>query len=97
MNNTLIEQAGFLHQQIAALVAEVKALRKENEKMHKELERKNEEAAAMQKQNKTMQSLLDVNTLSKIISVKQDHADVRKRIDKLVRELDTVIHYLEKN
>lgn len=96
MTTSALEQAALLHSQITTLVAEVKMLRKEKDKLQSELEKRKILMDEMERQNKKIQSLLDVGTLSKAISIKQEPGEVRNRLNKLIKELDTVINYLEK-
>ena len=97
MTPDLLNQANAIYQSVQQLAMEVKSLKKERDKLQAELEKQQLRAAELEKRNKTVQGMLDVNTLSKAISVKQDPSEVRQRLNKLIKELDGVINYLEKS
>jgi uncharacterized coiled-coil DUF342 family protein len=97
MTQELLDQATAIHQRVQQLAAEVKALRKERDKLQADLEKQTDQNKELEKRNRTVQGMLDVNTLSKAISVKQDPSEVRQRLNKLIKELDGVINYLEKS
>jgi len=96
MIDALIDQAAALQKQVEALAKEVRALRKEKEKHDAAITEQKEKLQQLGAQHNSLQSLLDVNSLATALDAKQDPAELRQRLNKLIRELDTVIRYLEK-
>src|SRR5688572_13288160 len=96
MIDGLIDRTAALQKQVESLVKEVRALRKEKEKHDAEITEQKEKLQQLGKQQTSLQGLLDVNSLATALDAKQDPAELRQRLNKLVRELDTVIRYLEK-
>jgi regulator of replication initiation timing len=95
MTPDLLERAAAIHVSVQRLATELKALRRERDKLQADLQKQTERNAELEKRNRTVQGMLDVNTLSKAVSIKQNPSDVRQRLNKLIKELDGVINYME--
>ena len=96
MTDELLDKANALHKRVLQLAVEVKALRKERDALKTELEQSQRKLDQVYASNRSLQLIVDSGTLSQALVPKEDNAVLRQRLNKLIKELDTVIHYIEK-
>lgn len=96
MTSELLEQANTLHKQVQQLAVEIKSMRKDRDTLKSELETAQRKLDKVYAQNRSLQTLLDGGLLSQVLMPKEETGELRVRLNKMVKELDTVIHYLEK-
>jgi len=96
MTGELLDKANLLHKRVQQLAVEVRALRKERDALKVELETSQRKLDQLYASNRSLQSSVDSGTLSHALIPKEDNAVLRQRLNKLIKELDTVINYIEK-
>lgn len=96
MTEELLDKANALHKRVQQLAVEVKALRKERDALKNELELSQRKLDQLYHSNRSLQSVVDSGTLSHALIPKEDNAVLRQRLNKMIKELDTVINFIEK-
>ena len=97
MIDGLLEQASTMQKQVEQLAKDLRSLRKERDKVNAELTEQKEKLKRVGGQHDSLQNILNVNALATTLDAKQDPAELRQRLNKLIKELDTVIRYIEKD
>ena len=81
--------------QIEQLIARYEAEKAENERLRGELHTWEETGAALRKQIKELESEIETRKLTEAFSGGAAADDVRAKVDKLIKEIDKCISYLE--
>ena len=97
MIDELLDRTNALHRHVQQLAVELRGLRKERDALKQELETAQRKLDQVYLSNRSLQSQLDSGTLAHALIPKEDNAVLRQRLNKLIKELDTVIHFIEKS
>lgn len=81
--------------QIEQLIARYEAEKAENTRLRQELHTCEETGAALRKQIKELESEIETRKLTEAFSGGAATEDVRDKVDKLIKEIDKCISYLE--
>ena len=81
--------------QIEHLIARYEAEKAENNRLRQELHTCEETGAALRKQIKELESEIETRKLTEAFSGGAATEDVRAKVDKLIKEIDKCISYLE--
>ena len=81
--------------QIEQLIARYEAEKAENTRLRQELHTCEETGAALRKQIKELESEIETRKLTEAFSGGAASDDVRAKVDKLLKEIDKCISYLE--
>ena len=81
--------------QIEQLIARYEAEKAENNRLRQELHTCEETGAALRKQIKELESEIETRKLTEAFSGGATTEDVRAKVDKLIKEIDKCISYLE--
>lgn len=81
--------------QIEQLIARYEAEKAENTRLRQELHTCEETGAALRKQIKELESEIETRKLTEAFSGGTASDDVRAKVDKLIKEIDKCISYLE--
>ena len=81
--------------QIEQLIARYEAEKAENTRLRQELHTCEETGAALRKQIKQLESEIETRKLTEAFSGGAATEDVRAKVDKLIKEIDKCISYLE--
>ena len=81
--------------QIEQLIARYEAEKAENNRLRQELHTCEETGAALRKQIKELESEIETRKLTEAFSGGATTEDVRDKVDKLIKEIDKCISYLE--
>ncbi len=85
-----------VREKIERLIASYEAEKAENEKLRAELRACEETGAALRKQISNLESEIDARKLSEAFAAGGSApADVKTRVDTLIKEIDKCISYLE--
>ena len=81
--------------QIEQLIARYEAEKAENTRLRQELQACEETGAALRRQIKELESEIETRKLTEAFSGGAATDDVRAKVDKLIKEIDKCISYLE--
>ena len=84
-----------VRKQIEQLIARYEAEKAENVRLREELHTWEETGAALRKQIKELESEIETRKLTEAFSGGSESPEVRAKLDKLIREIDKCISYLE--
>ena len=81
--------------QIEQLIARYEAEKAENERLRAELQACEQTGAALREQIKELESEIETRKLTEAFAGGVPSADVKAKVDKLIKEIDKCISYLE--
>ena len=84
-----------IREQIKQLIARYEAEKAENQRLRQELHTCEETAEALRKQITELESEIETRKLTEAFSGGATGDDVRAKVDKLIKEIDKCISYLE--
>ena len=84
-----------VRKQIEQLIARYEAEKAENVRLREELHTWEETGAALRKQLKELETEIETRKLTEAFSGGATGDDVRAKVDKLIKEIDKCISYLE--
>lgn len=84
-----------VRQQIEKLIARYEAGKAENERLRAELQACKETGEAYRRQILELESTIETLKLTEAFTAGGDHRAAKEKMDKLIREIDKCISYLE--
>jgi uncharacterized coiled-coil DUF342 family protein len=84
-----------VRQQIEKLIARYEAGKAENERLRAELQACKETGEAYRRQILELESTIETLKLTEAFTAGGDHQAAKEKMDKLIREIDKCISYLE--